>query len=292
MGVNVDLYTGLPAALKEAGYQTLFFLTSNPQYDNMNAFLLSNHIDKIYSEYNYPEDKIVNNFGVQDDFLFQYGIEALDTLSRKEEPFLATFLTVSNHPPYIVPKEFEDIGDTDKKRMIAFADNSMKQFMDAAKEEEWFNNTIFLFLGDHGRVLGAQHYDLALTHNHVPLIIYSPLFDDMPKRFCQYGGQIDVFPTVMSLLNRSYENSTMGVNLFEGKRPYMYFVSDHHLGCIDDKFFYIYQPSAKTDGLYDYRSKNTNNLKEEYKQIADSMKAYGVSMMLASDFLVKEKLTR
>ncbi len=323
MGVSVDQYTGLPVTLRDAGYQTLFFLTSNPQYDNMNSFLLENGFDRVYSQYDYPQEKAVNNFGVQDDFLFEYGIETLNTLSQQDEPFFATFMTVSNHPPYVIPKEFADAGGDDKQRIISFADHSMKEFMEDARRQSWFENTIFVFLGDHGRIQGAQRYDMSLTYNHVPLIIYSPLFQDMPKIFSQFGGrkrntctvvsdhhlgciddeffympkifsqfggQVDVFATGMGMLNRSYENSSMGVDLFREERPYMYFVSDHHLGCIDDEFFYMYSPSAKADALYDYRNGRTENLIEGYRAKADSMKNYGVSMMLTSDYLVKEKL--
>lgn len=291
MGVDIDSYTGLPITLRDQGYQTMFFLTSNPQYDNMNSFLLENGFDRIYSQYDYPKDKVVNNFGVQDDYLFEYGIKRINEASKLKKPFLATFMTVSNHPPLVVPERFKNSADNDFDRILAFVDNSLEEFMKEAAKEDWYNNTIFIILGDHGRVLGKQPYDMALSYNHIPLIIYSPLFNDMPKQFEQFGGQIDVFPTVMGLLNRSYTNNTLGIDLFKTRRRYAFFVSDTHLGCINDRFFYIYNPQNKNDGLYEYRNEEASNVKSEYTAVADSMKTYSISMMITADYIVKNKLT-
>lgn len=292
MPVAADYYTGLPVTLKDAGYQTFFFLTHDPQYDNMYSSLSENGFDNIYSQYDYPSSKVVNNFGVQDDYLLEFGLDKLNDASKSGKPFFATFMTVSNHPPYVIPERFRVNGKSDEECILSFTDNSLKDFMEAASKEDWYKNTIFVLLGDHGRVQGKQLYEMPLTYNHIPLIIYSPEFEDMPKRLNQFGGQIDVFPTVMGLLNRPYENNSLGIDLFKEKRPYAYFVSDNTLGCIDDKYFYIYNPETKIDGLYDYRNENVNNLKPEHLAVADSMKNYAVSMMLTADYLVKNKLTR
>lgn len=291
MGSEVTHYVGLPYTLKSLGYQTLFFLTSNPQYDNMNSFLYENGFDRIYSQYDYPEDKVVNNFGVQDDYLFEYGVDRLNEAAKKDKPFFATFMTVSNHPPLIIPDRFKDSADTDEKRIIAFADYSLQSFMQAAEKQDWYRNTIFVFLGDHGKNIEKHTYDMILSLNHIPLVIYSPMFDDMPKRFTQFGNQMDVFPTVMGLLNHTYQNNSLGDDLLKTNRPFTYFVSDHHLGCIGDEFFYIYTLGNKNEGLYRYRERETDNLNAMYPVVVDSMRSYSVSMMMAANYLVKNKLT-
>ena len=77
-GSVIPVYSGLPTVLKENGYHNMFFMTHESQYDNMNAFFRTNGFDDIYSQENYPADKVVNGFGVQDDFLFQYALPVLD----------------------------------------------------------------------------------------------------------------------------------------------------------------------------------------------------------------------
>ena len=292
MTVDVDLYDGLPNALQRDGYENLFFITGDASYDYMNSFLYDNGFEKIFAQPDYPSNKVVSNFGVQDDYLFEFGIPELTKVSNTGQPFLATFLTVSNHPPFILPDGFKDKGEDDAQRMIAYVDNSIKILMEQASKEPWFDNTIFVFLGDHGRAWNTQTYEMPLPYNHVPLIIYSPAFEDAPKRCEQFGGQIDVFPTLMGLLNRPYTNNTLGVDLFKETRPCMFFVSDTHLGCINNDFFYFYNISEKNEGLFDYRNNGVDNLIEKYPTVKDSLKTYATSMMVTADYMVKNKAIR
>lgn len=292
MPATPDYYSGLPMALKEIGYKNYFFLSHDPSYDNMYAFLNENGFDHIYSELDYPSDKIVNNFGVQDDFLFDYSINKLNEIAKEDKPFLATIMTISNHPPYVVPNAYKNAGNSDDERIVAFADNSLKEFMEEAEKQDWYNNTIFVILGDHGRILGKQTYEMSLTYNHVPLILYSPLFDDSPKLIKDFGGQIDIFPTIMGLLQQPYVNNSLGIDLFKEKRPYTYFVSDNHLGCVNDEFFYIFNPDNKVEGLFKYRDNNTENLMQKNHETAKDMKEYAISMMVTANYLIQNKLTQ
>jgi len=290
--VDIPLCQGMPDVLQDEGYRTMFFMTHEAQYDNMNAFLMDNGVEEIYSQEDYPSDKQRNSFGVADDFLLEYGLDKISEKSEDSKPFLATLLTVSNHPPYIVPDEYEDVSEDAQYQIVAFADDAIRQFMEDAQSQDWYSNTIFVLLGDHGKIIGSQAYEMPLSYNHIPFIIYSPAFEDAPQRFEQLGGQIDVFPTLMGLLNRSYQNNTFGIDLFKEKRPYMYFTSDNALGCINEEYFYIYNPNTKMDGLYSYRNDNTSNFEDENATLADSMKTYAASMMITADYLVKNKLTR
>lgn len=292
MSVDIDRYNGLPQQLKENNYYTSFFITGNPNFDNMASFLYENGFDKVYSQDDYPREKRVNNFGVPDEYLFEYGVHELSEISNKHKKFLATFMTVSNHPPLIIPPAFADRGSSDEERIVAYADHCIEKFLTDASKESWYNNTIFVILGDHGRTIGNQIYNMPISYNHIPLFIYSPLFKDKDMDRCdQFGGQVDVFPTVMGLLNRPYENISLGIDLFKEKRPCMYFVSDNHLGCVDNDFFYCYDVNEKKEGLYSYRNNDPNNKQAQYTARADSLRTYAVSMMRTSDYMVKNKLT-
>ena len=99
-GSVIPTYSGLPTVLRDNGYDTMFFMTHESQYDNMNAFFRTNGYEEIYSQENYPADKVVNGFGVQDDYLFSYALPVLNRHAATGKPFFATLLTISNHPPY------------------------------------------------------------------------------------------------------------------------------------------------------------------------------------------------
>jgi phosphoglycerol transferase MdoB-like AlkP superfamily enzyme len=289
MAQNPNQYTGLPVNLQNAGYQTLFFVTSNPNYDNMNVFLLVNGFQRIYSQFDYPEEKIVNNFGVSDDYLFEYGMNTLNKAAKKDKPFLAVFMTVSNHPPYIVPEKHKDASEKEEECVLAFADNSLKTFMENAEQQEWFKNTYFVLLGDHGAVMGFQKYGMALSYNHVPCLIYSPMLKDAPRRLSCYGGQIDIFPTVMGLLNRSYTNDSFGIDLLREERSCMFFSSNNQLGCIDGDNFYVRDLDIDKDFLYNLHSDSPENLAGKSPEITSRLKGYAVSMTVVADSLMRHQ---
>lgn len=291
MGRYPQEYKGLVPALKNQGYFTSFFIPNEELYDNMGLFLKTNGMDTIFSDRHYREEDKVNNYGVPDGFLLNFAANEINKFNDTI-PFFAGVLTVSNHPPYIIPDAFRGISDDDGVAIINYVDHSIEQFMEKAAQSPWYENTVFVFFGDHGKRSGTHIYNMALGYNHIPLIIYSPAFNDMPRRFSQFGGQIDIYPTLMGLLNLEYINNGLGIDLLKEKRPYMVFCSDSYMGCIDDSLFYVFDPKDKSEIVYDLRKANDGtNYYEKYKTEAAEMKKYGLSILTAGDYLSKQDLT-
>ena len=98
---------GLPTVLKGLGYDNMFFMSHEAQYDNMKAFFTTNGYDEIFSQESYPKDSVVNSFGVSDHFEFDFALQQINKKAKSRRPFMATILTISNHPPYVVPDWFK-----------------------------------------------------------------------------------------------------------------------------------------------------------------------------------------
>lgn len=290
--VKTPVCQGIGTTLRQQGYNTMFFVSHEAQYDNMKAFLKENGFEHIYAQEDYPESEIKNAYGVSDAYLFSFAQKKLREASHQKRPFLASILTISNHPPYVYPKEFETRGEKVEENGAAYADDCIGRFMKESEKQEWFSNTIFVLLGDHGRLLGKQLYDLPLSLNHIPLIIYSPAFADAPQVFHQMGEQVDVFPTIMGIMNRSYINNTLGSDLMNEQQSMATFSTDNMVGCVSDSLFYIYSPKTKKEGLYKYRENSSVNILNQYKTIADSMRIYSASKLRVTDYLFKKNLTR
>ncbi len=284
-----SLYQGLPFSLKQHGYSNYFFLTGNPNYDNMSGFLYDcGSFDRIYSLEDYPKDKEVNNFGVSDEFLFEFGIKKLNEIAKNKAPFLATFLTVSNHPPLIIPNQFKNNKETDAKRIMMFVDYTLEYFFQEALKQDWAENTIFVVLGDHGKILNKNQLPMALGYNHIPMMIYSKEIEKSPQVFSQFGGQIDIYPTIMGLLKLPYTNNSLGIDLFKEKRQQMFFVSNTHLGCINQHFLYTFDLENKTEGLFEYQTTDKSNKIKAYPKEAQALKQYGFSMQkIAEEEILK-----
>ena len=284
MTTSPDSYTGIPYWLKKNGYETLCFVTGDPNYDNMNEFWRNNSVSQIYSLNDYPKEMAVNCFGVQDDYLFAFGLEKLSEYSKADKPFMATFLTVSNHATFIVPDAFRDRGSADSEKMVAFADNALENFIETAKATEWGKNTIFLLVSDHGYPLGHL-YEMPLSHNQILAYIYSDLVS--PKVIDSPVSQMDIYPTILSLIGIDFENNCLGINALKEKRRYAMFVNDDHLGCSDGKFFYCYDIYTKKENLY--RVGESSNLISEEPELLADMRNYASNMIYVNNLAIKKK---
>ena len=274
MDVNADHYTGLPYYLAQNGYSTMCFVTGNPQYDNMNSFWRDNSIQTIYSQYDYPREKVVNNFGVPDDYMFQWGLDKLTERSQEGRPMFATFLTVSNHAPYIVPEAYRARGENDEQRIIAYSDDALRHFIESVRQTQWGRNTVFVLVADHGTPRPSP-YDMTLSYNRIPIFIYSELLQ--PERIDRVSAQIDLWPSVLSLLGFDYTNDCTGIDVFSQTRRYAYFVSNEHLGVCDGEYFWCYGIQSKQEHLYRLGS-GENLLSKEPEKAAD-MRKYGLYML-------------
>lgn len=293
-GTVVPIYSGLPTVLKENGYQTMFFMTHESQYDNMNAFLRTNGFDEIFSQENYPSKKVVSGFGVQDDFLYDYALERIKERTAKGKPFFTVLLSVSNHPPYIIPPYFHPDNKEREDQIVEYADWAIRKFMKKAANEVWFKNTLFVLLGDHGKMVGNADCEMPQSYNHIPLMIYAPsdlvcLGQNFAREEPGFGGQIDVAPTLLGMLNIDYLQNNFGVDLLKEKRPCMFFTADNMIGARNDSCLYIYVPENNQE--FGYTIENGKLCPTKNNDLTDSLKNYASSMLQTTEYLVKKQLT-
>ncbi len=286
-GTTIPVYSGLPTILAENGYHNMFFMTHESQYDNMNAFFRTNGFHEIYAEEDYPTDKRVNSFGVQDDFLFSYALPVIDERAKTGQPFMSVLLTISNHPPYIVPENQKYNTIEPHDRIVEYADRSIKEFMTEASKTSWWDSTIFVLLGDHGKLVGTPESEMPQSYNHVPLIIHGEGIE--AEIVSDFAGQIDVAPTLLDMLGIGYTQNNFGINLNAEKRPYIFYSTDKHIAVRDSSHLFIYEPSEKLE--YFYMIKDGKLIGTVSDSVFVDLKKYGFSMLQSAQFLSKRKLT-
>lgn len=249
------------------GYNNFYFLGGSATWANIRG-LLTNNINnlKLYEQDDFKAKKI-DVWGISDKNLF---LEANNVLNQQKDPFFAIIQTADNHRPYTIPDE-----DKAEFTSIRFSDDSLKhfgfesnaemnafrytdfvyqKFMEAAKKESYFKNTIFVFVGDHGiRYNGTLDYfprswtEQGLTCEHVPLLFYAPGLLK-PKRIHDVCSQVDILPTIASIANIPYSNTSLGRNLFDTVSSVIVnnekfaFVIDHDvktIGLVSNKYYYL-----------------------------------------------------
>lgn len=285
----INEYYGISNVLRSKGYSTTYFTTHDGQFDNVEGFLRANGFENIINQSNYPITEIKSTLGVPDDYMFRFSLPRLDKLSNQNKPFFVTFLTASDHGPYMVPEYFHPHSKEITKQIVEYADWSLKLFIDSASKKKWFSNTIFVFIADHGSPIHAI-YDISLDYHHIPFIIYSPKILGKPKTISNIGGQIDVFPTIMGILRLPYINNTFGIDLLREKRPYIYINHDDKMGVLDNEWLLIFYPQGSSK-LYKYKDNNIFDFSNTEIKRVKEMETYAKFNLQVFQYMLKHENT-
>ena len=293
-----------PAAVDEhsiindyKGYNKFYFIGGSASWANIRG-LLTNNITglHLYEQDDYTS-KPVDVWGISDKRLF---LEANDVLKKQTAPFVAVIQTADNHRPYTIPDE--DRGTFQVKKYSAdslkrfgfqsndevnafrYTDFGFETFIEAAKKEKYFNNTIFVFVGDHGirgdaGAMFPQAWNIdGLTTQHVPLLFYSPALLQ-PQRISRTCSQIDLLPSATALAHVSYVNTTLGRNLFDTtggnnsrfkNAAFLFDPTIKQIGMVTDEYCYVHNLISGTE---DFRSAINNNPLPATTAITEGRKA-------------------
>lgn len=111
-----------------------------------------------------PKSEVVNSFGVSDHFEMGYALNTINQKAKTGKPFMATILTVSNHPPYIIPDFFKPKTKEKETQIVEYADWAIGDFLKKASREPWYKNTIFVIQADHGKLVGKSEGELPQSY--------------------------------------------------------------------------------------------------------------------------------
>lgn len=231
------------------GYEAKFLYGGNGYFDNMNYFFGHNGFE-IVDRGSFAKDEISfeNAWGVSDEDLYLKTIKEADKSYAKNKPFFNFVMTTSNHRPFTYPDGHIDIpSKTGRNGAVKYTDYAIKRLLEEAKKKPWFNNTIFVFVADHCAG-SAGNTDVPLWRYQIPAIFYNPKII-APKIFDKNMSQIDIAPTLMGVMNFSYNSKFFGTDVFANEK-YLdrhAFVSTYtDIGYYEDGKLYLLKPKKIT----------------------------------------------
>ncbi len=253
----------LARVLKMLGYQTLFVYGGRGLFDNMRDFMLSNGFDRFVEQKDFEHPTFTTAWGVCDEDIFHKAIDELEVLHEQRKPFFATILSVSNHKPYTYPKGRIDLdpGQHNRENAVKYADWAIGDFFKLAREKPFFENTVFVMLGDHGaRVYGADF--IPIKSYEVPVVIYAPS-KLQPRLVDTLGCSMDVAPTILGLLGLGYDSIFYGRDLLHlpGEAGYALMQHDRDVGFLRDNRLAVLS-TGKFAGVFEF-DRAGNSFKKE-----------------------------
>jgi len=197
---------GLPEILNKMGYHTSFFHGGKNGTMGFDNFARLSGYQEYFgmSEFN-NEDYFDGKWGIFDEeFLYFWK----DKLSDFGTPFFSTIFTLTSHHPYPIPEKY--IGKFPKGNLkihetIGYTDFALKQFFNSAKNTEWYNNTLFVFVADHTAQIERKEYKNKIGMYSIPIFFYHPTDSLLKGKHDYIAQQTDIFPTILDYI--SYKDS-------------------------------------------------------------------------------------
>jgi phosphoglycerol transferase MdoB-like AlkP superfamily enzyme len=264
------------------GYDKHYFLGGSPEFNNFKGLLNNIQGLQMHTEGSFNSPKI-NVWGISDKDLF---LEANAVFAKKKNPFFAIIQTSDNHRPFMIPavdsdfvqlRVSEDLlvkygfESVEEYNSFRYSDYCFRKFMEAAEKEDYFHNTIFAFVGDHG-VAGdasALYPDAWTTHRltdeHVPLLFYAPYLLQPQKR-TEVVSQIDILPTIGGMIQQTHVNTTLGRDLLDPNKKYNYaFITNTagQVGMVTDDFYFIKHLNFPGEDLVPVKYTNEHYSKQQ-----------------------------
>lgn len=218
-----NTYQAAPAILGQQGYTSAVFHGNYKSFWNRDKIYKSFGYDKFFdaSYYDMNEEDLMS-YGLNDKPFFKQSIPMLKSLPQ---PFYAKFIMLSNHFPFQLEQKDATIAKQTTGnptvdgyvQTARYADESLREFFDYLKKSGLYDNSVIVMYGDHYGI--SQNHNKAMSQvlgkevgkfenaqlQRVPLLIRVPGVKG--GKMEQYGGQIDVMPTMLNLLginNKDY----------------------------------------------------------------------------------------
>ncbi|XDD43245.1 LTA synthase family protein [Leptospira sp. WS60.C2] len=232
-------FSGIGNIFSELGYETSFITGDDLKFDSLATILPHFGFKTLIGKEDFRKSGQyeIGAWGYDDEHLYSKALEEMDLYQTKKKPFLLTILTMTTHYPYKVPdKKYEiydaSVTDYDYLNTYHYSDSALEDFMKKVEKRKYFEDTLFVFVGDHTHHRYLTYYEDRM----VPFLLYAPKFIK-PKLDERIGSQLDVLPTILGLIGKETYFAGFGKNLLAPnvKSGSTYFAYGSACGWIDEE---------------------------------------------------------
>ena len=283
-------YKAMPNYFKDMGYYTFSMHANNREYWNREVMHKTLGYMDFYAKDNLvipeeEESEDIVGLGLSDKSFYKQIIPILNNIKEKKEKYFGTIITLSNHSPFNdinkygefdVSMDYTLTSDDGRKLKLNapylensnmgnyiksshYADEALGELFKLLKENNLYENTIFIIYGDHEARLPKKEFDLFYNYDpenddikssdsedyydvysynydllkNTPFIIWSAevLFN---KEIENVMGMYDVLPTIANMFGFK-ENYSLGHDIFSNNEKIVVFPNGNVL---TDKVYY------------------------------------------------------
>lgn len=223
-------------SLGKQGYVADMLYGGDINFTNMQSYFFSSGYSRVTADRDFPLTSRLSKWGANDDVTFRH---LLDDIKGRptDRPWFSTFLTLSSHEPFEVPySRLEGL----YPNSVAFTDSCIGHFIDNLKTLPAWNNTLVIFVSDHGYRYPGNIDEREPGRYHIPMLwiggaIKQPLVVDT------YGNQTDLAATLLARLGLPHHDFGFSKDLFDPTHPqYAFYTFQNGFGLIDSTGVSVY----------------------------------------------------
>lgn len=207
--------------LEDNGYNNYLMVGSDAKFGGRDIYFQEHGNYEIYDYYSAIDDGIIDSdyyvfWGYEDDILFDYAKEKLLEISKSDEPFNFTMLTVDTHFPDGYLSDFcETTDDNMYLNSVVCSSYQVNSFIKWLKKQSFYENTTIVISGDHISMNNYSFDDI----EYYDRSIYNAFINSSIGTSCnkeRLFNTFDMMPTVLASLGANIDGNKLGLgtNLF------------------------------------------------------------------------------
>ena len=230
--------------LKKLGYSSHYLFGGDLKYGNIESYLRDHGFNSVIDEDDFPSGYSHGKLNYHDRDLFR---ELVRRINGSKAPFFHCVFTGSTHSPYDYPKSGRQNwkgNEAPFMNSLIYADECVGEFIKNCRAQKWFDNTIFVFVADHGHAT-PRHTNYQNTEFYrIPLLIWGkPLKESYRgKRIHKVGSQTDIPATLLYQMGQGYSAYPWSKDLLNPNAPeFAFHTVINGYGWVTDKGSTVYE---------------------------------------------------
>lgn len=251
----------LARTFRNAGYTSSFYYGGDLEFANLDNYLLAGGFDQLIGVEKFSKDQLNSKWGAHDEVVFEKVLEDIEA-EKDEKPFFKTIFTLSSHEPFDIPVKPKFPGKNVTNLFLSalyYTDSAIGQFIEAAKSREWYKNTLFIIIADHGHTYPGKSQVYEPDKFHIPMLWVGGALKTKGKAVAASLSQTDLAATLLDQLSIPYQEYPWSKNIFHPEAspfaPYFFkdgigFITDSSYLSFDNVGGKLIEQQGATDSLH------------------------------------------
>jgi phosphoglycerol transferase MdoB-like AlkP superfamily enzyme len=233
----------LPKQMKTLGYKTSFYYGGDLNFGNMNTYLRNAEITEIIDGSEFDKKDWNSKWGAFDDVFMKRFAD--DLITKQTTPFFKIALTSTSHEPYKLNDTYkfgQDSEDNLFRSSHAYTDKVIGNFIDFAKKQDWYKNTLIIIMADHGHS-SPKHEGAYFSPKKfkIPMLWLGGALHKKGIEIDNITSQVDFSYTLLDLLGGDNSEFKFSKNLFNtSENQYAHYTFNKGFGTLSKNGLYLF----------------------------------------------------